>query len=80
MNSDLQTDMIPFVVGSKINPSMEIIVKTEPRRSWHDALCFSLMSLTELAPLTCSAWMSEGWNPNKLAVTARNAALKTLSH
>ena len=28
MTSDLQTDVIPLVVRSKINPSMEMIVKT----------------------------------------------------
>ena len=29
MTSDLQTDVIPLVIRSKINPSMEMIVKTK---------------------------------------------------
>jgi hypothetical protein len=33
------------------------------------------MSLTELAPLNCSARKTEGWNSNELAVLARDAAL-----
>ena len=37
--------------------------------------CFSLMSLTELALLNCSARRTEGWNPDELAVTARDTAL-----
>jgi len=37
--------------------------------------CFSLMSLTELALLNCSARRTEGWKLNKLAVTARDTAL-----
>ena len=40
--------------------------------------CLSLMSLTELAPLNCSARKIEGRNPNKLAITAGDAALNIL--
>ena len=40
--------------------------------------CLSVMSLTEPAPLNCSARI-EGWNSKKLAVIAREIALNILS-